>query len=282
MSGIFGQRERVQTNVQQIDPLLQPFIQYGLEEATRQYQTGAPLYFPGQTFVSPSTETEQALLAQRNRAIQGSPLNLASQMQQLGTIGGQYLGGNPFFQGVFQPAAQAATQQFNQAIQDVSSQASRAGRYGSGAMGQLQDRASMQLANALTGTAGQLAYQNYAAERAAQERAAAMAPSLAATDYGDIAQLAAAGQTREAYEAQRLQDEINRFNYYQNLPQQQLSDFLSAAYGAPRGSVVQTPVYSSPLISGLGGAALGSQLGRNTSYQGLATTLGGLAGLLGA
>jgi hypothetical protein len=280
MSDLFGQRERVQTNVTQLDPTLRPFVQYGLEEATRQYQTMAPQYFPGQTYVGPSTETEQALLAQRNRAIQGSPLNLAAQQQQLGTITGQYLGGNPFFAGAFQPAALAATQQFNQAIQDVSSQASRAGRYGSGAMGQLQDRASMQLANALTGTAGNLAYQNYATERAAQERAAMGAPGLAATDYGDIAQLAAAGQGREAYQAQALQDQINRFNY-QNLPQAQLQNFLGAAFGAPGGTVTRTPVYSSPLISGLGGAALGSQIG-GTRYGTTGAILGGLAGLLGA
>ena len=276
MSDLFGQRQRVQTNVQQLDPLLKPFVQYGLEEATRQYQTGAPLYFPGATYVSPSAQTEQALLAQQNRAVQGSPLNLAAQQQQLGTITGQYLGGNPFFAGAFQPAAQAAATQFNRSIQDVTSNASRAGRYGSNAMGQLQGAAATTLANALTGTAGQLAYQNYATERAAQERAAMGAPGLAATDYGDIAQLAAAGQTREAYEAQRLQDEINRFNYYQNLPQQQLSNFLSAAYGAPGGYVEQTPVYSSPLISGLGGAALGSRFGTGGAI------LGGLAGLLGA
>jgi hypothetical protein len=276
MSDIFGQKERVQTNVTQLDPLLKPFIQYGLEEATRQYQTMAPEYYPGQTYVSPTAETEQALLAQKNRAVQGSPLNLAAQQQQLSTIGGGYLSGNPFFQGAFQPAAQAAAQQFNQSIQDISSTASRAGRYGSGAMGQLQDRAATALANALTGTAGKLAYENYATERAAQERAATGAPALAATDYGDIAQLAAAGQARESYQGQALQDAINRFNYYQNLPQQQLSNFLGAAYGAPAGRTTQTPVYSSPLISGLGGAALGSKFGTTGAV------LGGLAGLLGA
>jgi hypothetical protein len=144
-------------------------------------------------------------------------------------------------------------------------------------MGQLQGAAATTLANALTGTAGQLAYQNYATERAAQERAAMGAPSLAATDYGDIAQLAASGQAREAYQAQALQDQINRFNYYQNLPQQQLSNFLGAAFGAPGGTVQRTPVYSSPLISGLGGAALGSQFGGTRG-----AILGGLAGLLGA
>lgn len=277
MSDLFGQRERVQTNVTQLDPTLRPYVGYGLEEARRLYQGFTPQYFPGQTYVSPTQATQAALQAQINRATQGSALTPAAQQQQLQTIQGQYLGGNPFFQGAFQPAAAAATQQFNQAIQDVSSTASRAGRYGSGAMGQLQDRASMQLANALTGTAGKLAYENYAAERAAQERAAMGAPGLAATDYGDIAQLAAAGQAQEAYQGQALQDAINRFNYAQNAPQQQLSNFLSAAYGAPAGQQTRTPVYSSPLISGLGGAAVGSQIGG--PYGAL---FGGLAGLLGA
>lgn len=277
MSDLFGQRERVQTNVTQLDPTLRPYVGYGLEEARRLYQGFTPQYFPGQTYVSPTQATQAALQAQINRATQGSALTPAAQQQQLQTIQGQYLGGNSFFQGAFQPAAAAATQQFNQAIQDVSSTASRAGRYGSGAMGQLQDRASMQLANALTGTAGKLAYENYAAERAAQERAAMGAPGLAATDYGDIAQLAAAGQAQEAYQGQALQDAINRFNYAQNAPQQQLSNFLSAAYGAPAGQQTRTPVYSSPLISGLGGAAVGSQIGG--PYGAL---FGGLAGLLGA
>ena len=261
MSDLFGQRERVQTSLTQLDPTMRPYVGYGLEEAKRLYQGFTPQYFPGQTYVSPSEATQAAILAQRNRAIQGSALNPAAQQQQLATIQGQYLGGNPFFQGAFQPAAQAAAQQFNRSIQDITSQASRAGRYGSGAMGQLQGTAATTLANALTGTAGQLAYQNYAAERAAQERAAMGAPALAAMDYGDIAQLAAAGQAQEAYQAQALQDAINRFNFMQGQPQQQLSNYLSAAYGAPGGQVTQTPVYSSPLTSGLGGAALGSRFG---------------------
>jgi len=276
MSDLFGQRERVQTNVTQLDPTLRPYVGYGLEEARRLYQNFTPQYFPGQTYVSPTQATQAALQAQVNRATQGSALTPAAQQQQLATIRGQYLGGNPFFEGAFQPAAMAATTQFNRSIQDINSQASRAGRYGSGAMGQLQGAAATTLANALTGTAGQLAYQNYATERAAQERAAMGAPGLAAADYGDIAQLAAAGQAQEAYQAQALQDAINRYNFAQAQPQEQLTNFLSAAYGAPGGQVTRTPVYSSPLISGLGGAALGSRFGTGGAI------LGGLAGLLGA
>jgi hypothetical protein len=207
--------------------------------------------------------------------VQGSALNPAAQQQQLATIQGQYLGGNPFFEGAFQPAAMAAATQFNRSIQDINSQASRAGRYGSGAMGQLQGAAATTLANALTGTAGQLAYQNYATERAAQERAAGMAPGLAAADYSDIAQLAAAGQAQEAYQGQALQDAVNRFNFQQNLPQQQLSNFLSAAYGSPFNTVGTSskPIYSSPGLGALSGAGLG--------YQAFGPVGGAIGGLLG-
>lgn len=278
MSDLFESQPRTVTSVAQLDPTVRPYIGYGLEEARRLYQGFTPQYFPGQTYVSPTQASQAALQAQINRATQGSALTPAAQQQQLQTIQGQYLGGNPFFQGAFQPAAMAATSTFNQAIQDVASNASRAGRYGSGAMGQLQDRAAIQLANSLTGTAGQLAYQNYDAERAAQERAALGAPGLAATDYGDIAQLAAAGQAQEAYQAQALQDRINRFNYQQNLPQQQLSNFLSAAYGAPRGEgTFSKQVYApSRASTALGGALAGGQ------YFGTpGAIIGGLAGLLG-
>jgi hypothetical protein len=275
MSDLFGQRERVQTNVTQLDPTLRPYVGYGLEEAKRLYQGFTPQYFPGQTYVGPSESTQAALLAQRNRAVQGSALNPAAQQQQLATIRGQYLGGNPFFEGAFQPAAMAATTQFNRSIQDINSQSSRAGRYGSGAMGQLQGAAATTLANALTGTAGQLAYQNYATERARQEAAAMGAPGLAAADYSDIAQLAAAGQAQEAYQGQALQDAINRFNFQQNLPQQQLSNFLSAAYGSPFNTVGTSskPIYSSPGLGALSGAGLG--------YQAFGPVGGAIGGLLG-
>jgi hypothetical protein len=92
-----------------------------------------------------------------------------------GTLGGAYLGGNPFFQGAFAPAAQAAKSQFDTTLSDIASKSSLAGRYGSGAMGNLQNRATGQYAQALTNTAGQLAYQNYEAERQRQQVAKAQA-----------------------------------------------------------------------------------------------------------
>jgi hypothetical protein len=245
------------TTTSEPSAVFKPYLQYGLSEAQRLYQAG------GTPVVGPSATTQQAMQAAQTRAMQGSPLLGAAQTQQLGTVQGDYLSGNPFFQGAFQPAAQQATSAFNQAIGNIGSQASRAGRYGSGAMGDLQSQAAGQLAQSLTNTAGQLAYQNYAQERARQEAAATGAPQMAAADYGDISKLLGVGQLGEQYQ---------QAAYAQ--PQQALSSFLTGIRGLPMGQTgaTTTPQYYDPTantisnISGAAGAAktiwdLGSDFG---------------------
>lgn len=246
------------TSVSEPSAVVQPYLSYGLSEAQRLYQAG------GTPAISPSTATSQALQAMQNRALAGSPLLGASQQQQLGTIGGNYLSGNPFFQGAFQPAAQAATSAFNQAIGNIESQASRAGRYGSGAANALQNTAAGTLAQNLANTAGQLAYQNYAQERGLQQQSALQAPAMAAADYADIQALLGAGQAGEAY---------TREAYAQ--PQQNLANYLASIGQMPMGtSQSQTsPYYTNPTANALGTAALG--IG---ALSGLNTLTGGGVG----
>jgi len=304
------------TTTSSIDPTIQPFLSYGLTEAQKLYQAGGPQYYGGQTYVSPSTTTQTGLQALEARASKGNPLLQSAQNQLQSTVSGNYLSGNPFFQGAFKPAAQAATDEFNTAIGNVTSQASKAGRFGSGAMTNLQSAAAGQLAQKLTGTAGQLAYQNYAAERAAQEAAqsrvgalsqqdfanrmaaanqltsgaqnqysqqlaatsglggtyqnaiqqqlaaAGQLPQLAEADYGDINKMMAAGQLREGYQNQALQADMAKYAYQQNLPQQQLTNYLNQAYGFPAGrtATTQQPYFTNPTASALGTGLLGVQL----------------------
>jgi hypothetical protein len=272
VGGIFGGggggqvQQRTTTTTNQIDPMLKPYVKYGLEEAKRLYESQGPSYFPGQTYVSPTETTLSALQAGEQRAMAGSPLLRAAQAENLANVQGEYLGGNPFFQGAFNPAAKAAQQSYYDAIQNVTSKASSAGRYGSGAYGQLTDRAGGAFATALTDTAGKLAYQNYSDERTRQAAATAAAPGMAEADYGDIQRLLAIGQGREGYAQTALQDQINRYNYEQNLPQAKLQSFLSGVYGAPSGGVSTSsqPIYYNPGQQGLGNllslAGVGSQV----------------------
>ena len=274
------------TSRMELDPTMQPYVAYGLSEAQRLYATpGLPTYFPGETYIRPSEQTQAALQAAQTRAATGSPLIPAAQQQLQRTIQGEYLGGNPFFQGAFAPAAQAAERQYQTSVNQALSNFSRAGRYGSGAMQGALGQAGGEFARALTGTAGQLAYANYADERARQQAALAAAPQMAAADYGDINRMLQLGQVAEGYQEMALQDAINRYNFAQQAPYSKLQSFLSAAYGAPTGTQVTTPVYRNPLAGALGGALTGAGLSQipGAGFGTQAGLLGGAAiGALGS
>jgi hypothetical protein len=255
------------TTTSSIDPTIQPYLSYGLQQAQQAYQGGGPQYYGGQTYVSPSTTTQTGLQALEARASLGNPLLQSAQNQLQNTVSGGFLGGNPFFQGAFQPAAQAAQTQFQQTLGDIGSKASLAGRYGSGAMGSLQDRAAGVFGQQLANTAGTLAYQNYADERARQQAATMAAPAMAGADYQDIQQMLQAGQMREGYTGAQTQADIAKFNFLQNQPQQNLQNYLSLVYGNPMGKVgSQTTSGSadtSSLQNILGLAAVGGGLYKN-------------------
>ena len=264
------------TTTTSIDPTIQPYLQYGLTEAQKLYQGGGPAYYGGQTHVSPSASTQTGLQALEARASLGNPLLSSAQQQLQNTVSGDYLSGNPFFQGAFRPAATAAESQYRQTLGDIGSKASLAGRYGSGAMGSLQDRATNVFAQNLANTAGQLAYQNYAQERGAQQAATMAAPSMAGADYQDIQQLLNAGQMREGYTGAQQGADINKFNFLQNQPQQNLSNYLSMVYGNPMGRVTnQQTSGPSGFQNLLGLAAVGGGLYKNLGSPNLGSWLGG-------
>jgi len=246
----------------ELDPVMRPFVQYGLQESTRLYQNpDVPQYYPGQTYVSPSQQTQAALTAAQQRASLGNPLTPAAQRQALNTVQGNFLGGNPFFEGAFKAATQGAQTTYQDAVNQALSNASRAGRYGSGAMGTVLDRAGGTFANALANTAGSLAYQNYEAERGRQQAMIGAAPSLAQADYEDINKMLQLGQVAEGYQETALADAVNRFNFAQQAPYQKLQSYLSGAYGAPAGMQVSQPVYRNQFGNVLGGALTGAAIG---------------------
>lgn len=228
------------TTQQGIDPLLKPFVSFGLTEAQKLYQTDAPEFFGGQTFVSPSQQTQSALMAAENRAMAGNPLLPAAQRQQQDVIEGRFLQNNPFFNDAMRGAAQGATQTYNDAIARAQGSASQAGRFGSNVSADIQNRAATTLANTLANKAGELSFQNFGNERAIQEAAASRAPMLAEADFGDINKLLQVGQSQEDYAKTALQADIDRFNFEQNKPYAKLQTFLSSVYGAPQGSVSTT------------------------------------------
>lgn len=259
-------QQGVQTSTQtnQLDPVLRPYVNFGLSEAKRLYETPTP-FAPFQTYVSPSQATTSALGTIESRAMAGSPLIPAAQRQLQRTVEGDYLSGNPFFTGAFEAATRDIGRNFGQNIQNIRSLASSAGRYGSGAQNALEGRAAEALATGLSDIGGRLAYQNYADERSRQANAILNAPTLAEADYLDPSRLLSVGLAREGYTQAEIQDQLARYQY--NAPESRLGNYLSSVYGAPRDTTMTTsqPIFGNPLMSALG-----------LGVQGL-----GVAGLLG-
>jgi hypothetical protein len=227
----------------------EPYAQYGLAEALRQYQAGAPEFFPGQTFAEFAPQTEQALRAAEERALAGSPVMQSAQDLMQQTLSGGFLGGSPGLQAAIERAtrpAQAAA---------MSGLAQR-GRLGSGL-------GSQAVAQTVGDIAAQMSYQDYMNERSRQQQALGMAPQFAQADYFDIAQLGQVGATREAQAQRAIDEAMSRYQYEQTAPQQQLSTFLGQAYGYPGQTSTQLTPYYEPSTGQkfLGGAMIGSKIG---------------------
>ena len=264
-----------QVTTSQIDPALRPFLTQGLERARELFLTGPqPTFFPGQTYVSPSAQTEQALAQQEALATGAQPtLQQAQQAYQasLGQIGqtaaGGFLQGNPYQQAMLAAATRPLTQQFGeQVLPGVASLYSRAGRYGSGAMERALGGATEAYGRALGDVSANIVGQDYARERGLQQQAqlgqaqlAQAAPAFYQQQFLPSQTLAQVGAAREAIAAQPLQEQMARFQFGQQQPIQSLMSYLSSVYGTPLASYGQqtTQLPENKFMGGLAGAGLG-------------------------
>jgi hypothetical protein len=259
-----------------IDPALRPFLIQGLERARDLFMTGPqPTFFPGQTYVSPSAQTQQALDQQEALATGAQPTLEAAQkayQASLGQIGqtaaGGFLQGSPYREAMLQAATRPLTQQFGeQVLPGVASLYSSAGRYGSGAMERALGGATEAYGRALGDVSANIVGQDYARERGLQQQAqmsqaalAQAAPSFFQMGFLPSQALAQVGAAREQIAGQPLQEAMQRYQYSQQLPYQQLQGFLSSVYGTPMGQSVVPQ----------------AQVNRTAQNLGIAATIGGL------
>ena len=168
----------------ELDPNVVPYVKDALSQQQALYREGAPDYYGGQTYLSPNSQQQQAINQMTaNAGVNDSMLqnstNLNNQMIQ-----GNYLQNNPNFDRVMQTAGEAATKQYNNAMQGTNSQASLSGRYGSDAHARMASDNSANLANSLSNTAANYSYQNYANERGNQINAMNNAQQIAGNQNG--------------------------------------------------------------------------------------------------
>lgn len=243
-----GTSRQVMASTSEPPAYAKPFLEYGLSEAKKLYESGTPQYYPGQTTIGFSPESEMALSGIRQQAITGSPFIKGVQdvvMQNL-------MGTNPLQAAAFRPV-----------VEQVQAQAAKAGRYGSG----YQQAA---LGQALAPMALQ-----------AQQAAIAQAPAARQFGFADLETLAGVGAAREAQSQAELAADIERFQFEQARPQEKLAQFLASARGGTLGQATYKPQYRQPAASFLGGAMQGAQLGGMVPSLGTGggALLGGLLGM---
>lgn len=281
---------------------IQPFMQYGAQQARALYQTGGPQYYQGNTVVPFSDQTEQALGLTEQRALNGSPVTNAAQnyatntltntpTSQFGTGPNPYGSvNNPYLDATFNKAADSVQNR-------LESQFAGSGRNVSASMPANADYLN-DLATQIYGGAyeaernrGQHSYeserdrmaQDLERQRSTQYAVAGMAPQLANQDYVDLQALSGVGGQVEDLASRLMEDQAARWDFSQNAPQMNLDNYIARITGSYPGqnATQTTPTYRNRTAGAMGGAMSGAQLGSQFGgYGALIGAIGG--GLLGA
>ena len=147
----------------------------------------------------------------------------------------------------------------------------------SGALGALGNLSQADIQRRLAGGSALRAMET--ARRARQLEGTKLAPQFAELDYRDAQRLAQVGSARESDAMAQLQDNINRFNYEQNIDDQKLRNYMALISGGTVGSNTIQPVFRNQGTSALGGALGGAQLAKLAGFSPMGGAIGG--GLLG-
>jgi hypothetical protein len=193
-------------------------------------------------------------------------------------MNGDYLAPNPWLSAALQPAQQAYQ---TGTVPTIDSEFARAGRFGSGGQGNAQEQARAGYADSLN----RVAYQNYGDERQRQMATLGMAPQLESMRYQPGQMMLGAGQVQDQYNQSLVNDDVNRWNYYQQEPGNRLSQYMQLASGNGGGQQSSQSGGGNPFAGALGGglqgAAMGGMLGGPwgaAGGAGLGLLLGGLGG----
>lgn len=269
-------KNQTQTTTTEPPKYLQPFLRGAMTSAQNLYNQGPQQYYPGETVVGFSPETEAALGMQTQRAQNGSPLmgqanqyasNLLQGNQPI-TFGGAT---NPYLDSMFNQAAGASQGRLQTEFAGGGRNlaAARPAR-----AEELNDLSTRIYGGAYENERNRMASE-LGQNRQLQFGALGMAPDLAQADYADIDRLASVGSAREDLTGRQMEDAAARWDFGQNAPGTALDQYLGRlqGYGGSSSSMT-TPIHRNAGAGALGGAMLGNML-----FPGLGGIIGG--GLLG-
>lgn len=250
------------------DPTAQTVLSQVVPQIESQFINGGAMSNPAAAFATSQGATSAlAPIEFQNFQTQEGLQNNAAQALATNTLTGAQVQGNQAtnagnlgLTGTGQQASDANSL-INSILTGTGLQEGAASNYSGNAISgnQLQQNAAGGLSNAFQDVLGRMV------------TGEAVAPEVQAMPYFDPSQLLSAGTTDQTQAQSQLTDLVNRFNYYQELPYQQLDQYMGTITGNYGGTTTQKDPYN---INPVG--ATGSTLG------GINTLLGGAPGGAGA
>lgn len=186
------------------------------------------------------------------------------------TVQGQFLNSNPYLDNMFNAASRSVGQQYsNTVMPGINATFGSGGRTGSNAHQTALDTANQSYTNNLTDMASNIYGNNYANERTNQLNAANQYANLGQNlaqqysnlggsqfnqqlaganlgmmlgqqDWSNIDRLGQIGGMVEGQGQKVLDDYMNRFNFYQNRPEQNLMQYANILNGLPGGNLANS------------------------------------------
>lgn len=248
------------TTTQKVDPWagIQPGLKQAAADTTSLYNAGGLdlKYFPNSTVAPFSNTTNTALGLTAQRALNGSQVGDSAQGAVNNALQPGFLdpGNNPYFKNALNDVSDAYARGTHASTDAAFN---RSGSYGGSAYQETTQANNKAFGDSLN----TLANTQYQQNRDNQLKAAALAPSLAASDYTDLNALSGVGNTLDTQNQNQLNDQINRYNFNQQAPANNIQnyiDLLNGAGGNYKTATGTTPNGGNSFASSLGGAISGA------------------------
>lgn len=248
----------------------QPYLEQAFSAAQNLYNNNTPQYYPTSTVAPLNAEQTAGQNAEFNfGANGGNPAVGAATNYETALQNGAFL--NPENNPAWQQVSNSVLSKTMPQLMSTFTQGNTMNSPG----------AAYAVSQGANDALGSIAGQNYQNTLGLMNTGAAFAtPSLQNAQLQGISAMQDAGNQQQTQAQNELTDQVNRFNYNQMLPYNQLNAFEGAIQGNYGGtSTLNQPYYSNSMgnaLSGaLGGAMLGSQI-----LPGVGTVGGGLLGAL--
>ncbi len=251
----------------------QPYLTQMFSEGQKLYNKGPDKYYPTSTVAGFNPAQTQGLNSIIGMQGQVAPLTSGVQQTATDTINGKYLdpSTNPYLAATYSAAADPVTRSYQTATAPGTSAAfAGAGRYGSGARNQQMDQNNRALGTTLGNLGTSIYGGNYQQERQNQLNMTGNAGNILDSLYKPAGATVAAGAQQQQQTQQELSDQVNRFNFNQQAPWQNLARYQGAIAGnyGQTGTSTTTGTQTGQSFSNPLGSALGGALGLASLFSG--------------